>query len=581
MAITRQDYQYIHNTLEKSSNINSNSRLKIGSQIENLLPEVKEENIWNSDFQDYYGSEKPNICWEPHLKSKRNYSKEVSGTGTPIKRPSANGSLITFYELTYNHTVSNKNDKNKIQDITAKNSVKSDLYSEDVKCIWNNDKENPAIICTFYSTNQWVTGTLSYTITEDYNESDNLTIKNGVLYTSTIVKPNTSYVLQVINSILPQGQTAGLRNTITLASENIQTSRDIKFDQYLFFTTGENENSIKLSINGLSYSYPIYGINSDNSIIELRCFSSNTKSKVFLFESDFPWMINNTGIITNISENYLQVPNIANNTGIKATLTASQLEKIFSEKPEITITSTKKFVINLPQSIQENGVWNWKKGTLWKFTGIQNSYPSFMDNVYLLVYRNFLTEEKRTYNDTKVYTQYGLLRTLQKTSTSSKDPYTKIESKIQLQQHHMFGLSPKSAITNNNGWNFDGIEFEVPILEKEITRSFNDTTETTTSNIDLYIASLLGYNYTYSVFNSKEDIYKYTSISFAWGKKEGNEFVRLSDFSKPIIIDRSILGTTISGDNTKYIFTPSNCIVAEEISTEYYPLPAVYIKTSE
>ena len=46
MAIDRKDYQYIHNTLEKSSNINSNSRLKIGSQIENLLPEVKEENIW-------------------------------------------------------------------------------------------------------------------------------------------------------------------------------------------------------------------------------------------------------------------------------------------------------------------------------------------------------------------------------------------------------------------------------------------------------------------------------------------------------------------------------------------------------
>ena len=292
-------------------------------------------------------------------------------------------------------------------------------------------------------------------------------------------------------------------------------------------------------------------------------------------------MINNTGIITNISENYLQVPNIANNTGIKATLNASQLEKIFSEKPEITIASTKKFMINLPQSIQEDEIWNWKKGTLWKFTGMQDSYPSFMDNVYLLVYRNFLTQETRTYNDTKVYTQYGLLRTLQKTSTSSKDPYTKTECKIQLQQHHMFGLSPKSAIANNNGWNFDGIEFEVPILEKEITRSFNNTTETTTSNIDLYIASLLGYNYTYSVFNSKEDIYKYTSISFAWGKKEGNEFVRLSDFSKPIIIDRSILGATISDDHTKYIFTPSNCIVTEETSTEYYPLPAVYIKTSE
>ena len=111
MAIDRKDYQYIHNTLEKSSNINSNSRLKIGSQIENLLPEVKEENIWNSDFQDYYGSEKPNRYWEPHLKSKTNYSKEISGTGTQIQQPSTDGSSITFYKLIYTHTLSNKNDK--------------------------------------------------------------------------------------------------------------------------------------------------------------------------------------------------------------------------------------------------------------------------------------------------------------------------------------------------------------------------------------------------------------------------------------------------------------------------------------
>ena len=63
--------------------------------------------------------------------------------------------------------------------------------------------------------------------------------------------------------------------------------------------------------------------------------------------------------------------------------------------------------------------------------------------------------------------------------------------------------------------------------------------------------------------------------------KHPNKLNKIEDFSKPIIIDRSILGATISDDHTKYIFTPSNCIVTEETSTEYYPLPAVYIKTSE
>ena len=62
MAIDRKDYQYIHNTLEKKSITNNDNTLKVGSKVKNLLVELKEENIWNADFQDYYGS-KPPECW--------------------------------------------------------------------------------------------------------------------------------------------------------------------------------------------------------------------------------------------------------------------------------------------------------------------------------------------------------------------------------------------------------------------------------------------------------------------------------------------------------------------------------------
>ena len=55
-----------------------------------------------------------------------------------------------------------------------------------------------------------------------------------------------------------------------------------------------------------------------------------------------------------------------------------------------------------------------------------------MDNIYLLVYRNFLTEEIRDYNNIKISTQYGLLRTIQKTCSNIKDQYAQeIDYKIQ------------------------------------------------------------------------------------------------------------------------------------------------------
>ena len=90
---------------------------------------------------------------------------------------------------------------------------------------------------------------------------------------------------------------------------------------------------------------------------------------------------------------------------------------------------------------------------------------------------------------------------------------------------------------------------------------------------------LLGYNYTHSVINNKDDIYKYTAFSVAWVKKEGNEFVRLSDFSIPIIVDRSIMQIENSSDNTKYILTPkSNLKLTLKDSTDYYPFSAIYLE---
>ena len=202
-----------------------------------------------------------------------------------------------------------------------------------------------------------------------------------------------------------------------------------------------------------------------------------------------------------------------------------------------------------------------------------------MDNIYLLVYRNFLTEEVRDYNNIKITTQYGLLRTIQKTCSNSKDEYSKeIDYNIQLNQKFLSGISPNSVkqLDGTLKWNFLPIIFNVPTSAKAIGQ---------TTNIDLCILPLLGYNYTYGIINNKSDIYKYTAVSFAWGRKEGSKFVRLSDFSIPIIVDRSTI--TISKniyDDTKYDLTPPEKSDLKDLkltlrdSTQYYPFPAMYLE---
>ena len=85
-----------------------------------------------------------------------------------------------------------------------------------------------------------------------------------------------------------------------------------------------------------------------------------------------------------------------------------------------------------------------------------------MDNIYLLVYRNFLTEEIRDYNNIKITTQYGLLRTIQKTSSNINDQYAQtMDYKIQLNQKFLSGISPNSVkqLDGTLKWNFLPIIF--------------------------------------------------------------------------------------------------------------------------
>ena len=596
MAIDRKDYQYIHNTLEKKSIISNDNTLKVGSKVKNLLVELKEENIWNTDFPDYYGS-KPSECWEPFSTKGETVQENISATyGQPgvqqmittipggnnfdimegpntlaanppsIQRPSNQKNKV-YYKLTYERTF-----KEDVTNISVKNAFSSTLY-DDASYEWIGDR---AIRCYFYSTSKTVLGSLSYNIKKSSTQDE--TVEKGILYYTTSIRPRTAYVLQVVNAILPSNTTSENRNKITLRDSD-NTPRYINFNNYLFFETGENEINIRLSIEGLSFGYQIYGLDANNQIYELRCFKTTTQAKVFLFEAKHPWIVDNNGIITGLTEAELNVPQKSSNTPVKASFSADQLAALFKEAPSFYISDDgKTLTVPFPNSILENGEWKWKNKVLWQYAGQNTSYPKIMDNIYLLVYRNFLTEEVRDYNNIKITTQYGLLRTIQKTCSNSKDEYAQeIDYKIQLNQKFLSGISPNSVkqLDGTLKWNFLPIIFNVPTSAKAIGQ---------TTNIDLCILPLLGYNYTYGMMNNKSDIYKYTAVSFAWGRKEGSKFVRLSDFSIPIIVDRSTITINESRvDNTKYDLTPLQSDSKElklilRDSSNYYSFPAIYLE---
>ena len=59
MAITRQDYKTIKNTLVGLGTKQDDGALKEGSSVLNLLPDLDESSIYNPSYSDYYGVQNP------------------------------------------------------------------------------------------------------------------------------------------------------------------------------------------------------------------------------------------------------------------------------------------------------------------------------------------------------------------------------------------------------------------------------------------------------------------------------------------------------------------------------------------
>lgn len=63
MAINRQDYQYIRNTIPGQQNKISDGTLEVGVTVKNLVPELSDKNVFNPNYPEFYGTKDPTKVW--------------------------------------------------------------------------------------------------------------------------------------------------------------------------------------------------------------------------------------------------------------------------------------------------------------------------------------------------------------------------------------------------------------------------------------------------------------------------------------------------------------------------------------
>ena len=380
------------------------------------------------------------------------------------------------------------------------------------------------------------------------------TIQNGLLSTKVSLKGNKSYVLQILNAVAPQSLTEPVYNSIQYGE-----NKELFLDQYIYFKPLED---IECTINcyGVGYSYVLYGTQ-NGSLCELRSFSVSEKSKVFLFESNMPWRVDDTGTIVDISETKLLYLGNSSTNGIKVTLTTDDILNIFSEAPKMQIdTKNNTLFTYMPQS-ESDGIWKYK--LIWEAVYGPNR-PDIMDNIYLVPYRNFLDIVGRDYNNKEYPKQCGCIHTIQKNKKSARDTISTHGYRINKI------LSPKLTIE-------DIKDQQKP--KKQLDSNSTITIEGSTTAPYLQLLSLLGYNYYYTNQKQFDDElkYKYTSISFAWCIKNYEKWNRISEFSEPIFIERNLctnFSNDMNGNTTMFSF--EKCDITRK-TTSYYPKESIYI----
>ena len=611
MAMDNQSYKYIYNSFSKTQNKQGTNTLSVGSTIQNLLVDLNENNIYNPNFTDYYGTDgKLSTKWCCATEGDVKKTKTVTGeyyTQREIQERVSQSATTTGtlkngqFEHTHSFILPEGVDTSTISVMVndtptlyvlggkyVQVSVRISSYQATMTISYKYIK--PVYVY------RWSGEDLDYTVTNntfdkmsttrenkiltiewetelrkspsarlDYvikgSEKQEETIQYGLLLHEVILKPKTSYVLQVVNM-------TESKNTQEKKQNKIESDSCVyEFDQYLFFQTGPYSESFTLHIYGASFGYKTFGrkVNDNDEVefFQLRSFEAPIQTKVFLFESPMPWVVNNVGIVVGLKEYTLKCQQETNNNGVSASFSDEEIMRIFQERPKLEISSDQKtLVINLPGGVLENST-NWKYKDLWEYT-YNNANLSIMDNMYLITVRNYLTEEVRSYDRGMYQTQYGILRTIQRTRTSNQDLYSNAEGELKT-----YKIQTKQIPILQGEAKYDPIQLSWAEGEVSIQK---------TSNVSLPIISLLGYNYTYTKRREISPInYQYTSVSFAWAYFDGRKYNIISDYSIPLIVDRQSALIKEEMDET-YLLECQERTLTSKTNTEYYKTDAIYLE---
>ena len=378
------------------------------------------------------------------------------------------------------------------------------------------------------------------------------TISAGELHTKVSLKPNTTYILQVVNAVMPSVNSKP-------ESKLICSNQTWEFENYLFFKTPNTQTDLTytLQIQGISFGYAVIGVDdATGAEVALRCFASDEKPKVFLFKTDIPWIVNDKGVIISSSTNTTIGFEINETTKpISLDLSESQARTMFSlYAPSISVIQEEgKTNPSLLIQIHENA-WS-EYGPGWRAAYKNTANSTWSTNFKLLVFRDYLAEDgdERPWNNRYFTQRYGIVRTIQ---DHKKDSDFKISTQL-------------PSVTD-----------EIKFIWGEASRvsyAFDSSTLKTdaiTLNLPL-VGAYLGYNKTYerSKWIVGDKSKKYTSIAFAWGFQKQNGMIeRISPITVPIIIDRSIFEN--SKTTSEYIieqkknYSINKCLSGEGI--DYY-----------
>lgn len=314
----------------------------------------------------------------------------------------------------------------------------------------------------------------------------------GTLATTVDLKPNTNYSIQVMNRSVKDGEEYNPSTTLPST----------------FFQTGPQEISQTITISGLT---PYFNL--ENS----RYWKSNIKPSVYLFETDNAWLIDRNGVIFGqSSEPFVYLGDVSGTT-LPIEYTDEYIKEVFK-----TIT-------------YEN---NEKQDEL-KFT-VSEEMKKIVESgeeIYLATYRDRLTSDAQvTWNKQKFLARYGRIGQI---SNGSRD-----------QRFYVKNDKFKADVLKSN---YFSVNIHDKELKGDIVISFFPEGPTTTGEFNLALGAVLGYNRKYAQSRGQDMAQRFTSICFAWVRKKGGVYERISDYSRPVIIDRQ-LSNGWSIENNEWVF---------------------------